>query len=63
MLLEQYQGEHVEIKIVGARPHERPYLRVGFVGGNYIASEDNANALRGLARQIFRALGDEVPKR
>ena len=63
MLLDQHNGEHVEIHIVGKRPKDRPYLRVGYVGGEYIASEANARAMRGLAHQILRALGDRVPRK
>lgn len=58
MLLDQYQDKHVVIQIIGKRPKNPPCLRVGFADGEYIASEQNANAMRGLARQILRAPGD-----
>lgn len=62
MLLDQYKNEHVEIHVVGKRPKSRPYIRVGLVGGEYIAANDNARAMRALAHQILRSLGDPVPK-
>lgn len=52
----------VEIKVIGKRPENRPYLRLAYLdngmeGTNgYIGSVCNANALRGLANQILRAL-------
>lgn len=60
-LLDQHNGEHVEIHVVGSRVKgNRPYLRVGYVGGEYIASLDNARAMRALGQQILRSLGDRV---
>ena len=59
-LLDQHNGEHVVIEVVGKRPKYRPYIRVGYVGGEYIASLDNARAMRALAHQILRSLGDRV---
>jgi len=49
-------GDTLELKVVGKRPKNKPYLRIGEVGGTYVASIDNANVLRGLANQILRAL-------
>jgi len=62
-LLDQHNGKHVEIHVVGKRPKDRPYIRVGYVGGEYIASLDNARAMRALAHQILRSLGDRVLRR
>ncbi len=63
MLLKMHNGKHVEIHIVGKRPKDKPYLRIGYVDGEYIAAEGNARAMRGLAHQILKALGDPVPRR
>jgi len=49
----------LELKVVGKRPEHKPYLRIADENGNYIASIDNANRLRGLANQILRALDDK----
>lgn len=47
------------LQVVGAAPNERPYLSIHYPnGGAQIAWIGNANALRGLARAILRALGD-----
>ena len=60
-LLDQHNDRHVEFHVVGSRAKgERPYLRVGYVDGEYIASLDNARAMRALGQQILRSLGDRV---
>ncbi len=58
MLCDRFQNQHVIIAIVGNKPKDRPYLRIGFVGGEYIASNDNARSMRALAHHILAALGD-----
>ena len=53
-------GTMLILRVVGARPKDKPYLRIS-TGGSQdkcLASIDNANALRGLARAILRSLGD-----
>lgn len=50
----------VELRVVGKRPKNPPYLRITELeSGRLIASVDNANALRALAKRILRALGDK----
>lgn len=57
----------VEIKVVGKKSKDKPYLRLAYVSPEsgeelnhgYLASIDNVNVLRGLANQILRALDGE----
>src|SRR5687768_5931019 len=50
------------LRVIGQRPENQPYLSIYEVGdGPVCASVVNANALRGLAHAILRALGDEPP--
>ena len=60
-LADDIRGETgVEIHVVGRQPQHPPYLRIGYLAdGRFIASVSHANALRGLAHRILRALGDE----
>ena len=48
------------LQVIGGRPENAPYLSIRRPGpdGEFIASIDNANALRGLAKAILRSLGD-----
>ena len=62
MAITDSPGETVlRLEIVGKRPKNKPYLRIAHFNGDYIASIDSANVLRGLANQILRAL-DGKPK-
>jgi len=54
-------GRTIVLKVIGMRPQHMPYLSVMEAGerGRVLATVDHANALRGLAHAILRALGDE----
>ncbi len=59
-------NEVVTVKVVGSKPKHRPYIRLGYTrpdgyepAHSYIGSICNANAMRGLANQILRALDGE----
>ncbi len=58
-------GEHdpLILRVIGNRPMYRPYLVIRECGelGRVHATVESANALRGLARAILRALGEEPP--
>jgi hypothetical protein len=49
------------LQVIGMKPKDRPHLWIGEPGkaGRGLAYVENANALRGLAHAILRALGDE----
>ena len=49
------------IGMIGWRPRYHPYLSIREPGpeGKVLATIDNANALRGLARRILRSLDDD----
>jgi hypothetical protein len=49
------------LQVIGQRPENAPYLWIGEPGksGRALAYIENAQALRGLAHAILRALGDE----
>lgn len=48
------------VQVIGEKPKHRPYLRVADLDDQMVCTITNANALRGLARRILRALGDDV---
>ena len=59
-------NEVVTVKVVGSRPENKPYIRLAYARADgyeavhgYIGSICNANAMRGLANQILRALDGE----
>lgn len=49
----------LRLEVVGKKPKDRPYLRIAYFDGQYIASISKENVLRGLANQILRALDNE----
>lgn len=60
-LADDYTGAAtVVLHVIGMRPLNPPYLSIRTISGDrMIATVTNANALRGLAHRILRALGDE----